>query len=31
MPLPNWMRVPNALDNWQTTAWDKIDGGPLAP
>lgn len=26
MPLPTWVPASNALDNWQTTAWDQIDG-----
>jgi hypothetical protein len=26
MPLPTWTPASKVLDNWQTTAWDQIDG-----
>ncbi len=26
MPMPNWTVDQNTLDNWQTTAWNELDG-----
>lgn len=31
MPLPAWTPVSNAQYNWQTTAWDQIDGAMAKP
>lgn len=31
LPLPRWMVIPDAVDNWQTSAWGRISADKTTP